>query len=117
MKASAAGRAAVWSTAISVSVIAPHAAFVALGAAAVKEAFDLYRAREYRISVLSYLRASGAGTYLSIDQGPATPALVLSVASPGSERPGGEEGADLVPPGGEYLSDRSSSDPIPRIVR
>jgi RNA polymerase sigma factor (sigma-70 family) len=111
MKASTAGRAAVWSTAISVSAVDPHAAFVALGVAVVKEAFDLVRARSHRISVLAYLRASGAGTYLSIDQCPAAPALVLSVASPGPRRPAGEEGADPVPLGGEFLSDSSSPDP------
>jgi RNA polymerase sigma factor (sigma-70 family) len=110
MKASAAGRAAVWSTAISVSAIDPHAAFVALGAAAVKEAFELAHARSQRTSVLAYLRACGARTYLSIDQSPATPALVLSVASPAS-RPGDEEGADPVPPGREFLSDGFSPDP------
>jgi RNA polymerase sigma factor (sigma-70 family) len=111
MKASVAGRAAVWSTAISVSAFDPHAAFVALGAAVAKEAFDLLRARSHRFSVLAYLGASGAGTYLSIDQCPAAPALVLSVASSGSQRPDGEEGADPVPPHGEFLSDSSSPDP------
>jgi RNA polymerase sigma factor (sigma-70 family) len=97
MKVSPADRAAVWTTAISLSAIAPHAALVALGAAVVKEAFDLLRARSHRVSVLAYLRAAVAGTHLSIDPSLAAPALVLNIASPGSARPDGEEGADPVP--------------------
>lgn len=97
MKPSAAGRAAVWTAAVSVSAVAPHAAPVALGAAVAKEAFDLLRARSQRISVLAYLQAAGAGTYLDIGPCPAAPALVLSVASPGSRRLDDEEGAASVP--------------------
>jgi RNA polymerase sigma-70 factor (ECF subfamily) len=97
MKASAAGRAAVWTAAISVSGIDPHAAPVALGAAVVKESFDLLRARSHRVSVLAYLRAVGASTYLDIGPSPAAPALVLSVASPGLPRRDGKEGAAHMP--------------------
>src|SRR5260370_11020068 len=96
MKPSTAGRAAAWTAAISVSGIDPHAAPAALGAAVVKEAFDLLRARSDRISVLAYLRAVGANTYLDIGPSPAAPALVLSVASRGSPRPDDKEGAKHV---------------------
>jgi hypothetical protein len=104
-----AGRAAVWTTAISVSAIAPHAAPVALGAAVLKEAFDLLHARSHRISVLSYLRAAGTRTYLRIDPSPVAPALVLNIASRGPVRSDDEEGADLVPADGEY----PCADPCP----
>jgi RNA polymerase sigma factor (sigma-70 family) len=97
-----AGRAAVWTTAISVSAVAHHAAPVALGAAVAKEAFDLLHARSHRISVLAYLRAAGKGTDLRIDPSPAAPALVLSIASRGPVRSDDEEGADPVPADGEY---------------
>lgn len=67
----------MWTAAISAAAVAPHAALVALGAGVAKEAFDLLRARSHRISVLAYLGAVGAGTYLSIDPSPAAPGLVL----------------------------------------
>jgi RNA polymerase sigma factor (sigma-70 family) len=97
MKPSIAGRAVVWTTAISVSGIDPHAVPIALGAAVAKEAFDLLRARSHRVSVLAYLRAAPVNTYLDIGPSPAAPALVLSVASPGSRRPDDEKGTELMP--------------------
>ena len=111
MKASAVGRPAVWSTAIWAATIAPRAAPVALAAAAAKEVFDLLRARSHRVTVLSYLRAANAGTYLNIDQCPASPALVLSMASPCSWEPGDEEGADSVLPYSKTPRDGSGADP------
>lgn len=110
MKPSTAGRTAVWTAAISVSAVAPHAAPVALGAAVAKEVFDLLRARSQRISVLAYLRAAGADTYLDIGPCPAAPALVLSVASPGSHRLDDEEGAEPVR-AGELRPAGSGPDP------
>jgi RNA polymerase sigma factor (sigma-70 family) len=106
-----AGRATVWTIAISVSAIAPHAAPVALGAAVAKEAFQLLHARSHRASVLAYLRAACSGTDLRIDPSPAAPALVLSIASRGHVRSDDEEGADPVPVGGEYPMDGSSPEP------
>jgi RNA polymerase sigma factor (sigma-70 family) len=98
MKPSTAGRAAVWTAAISVSGMDPHTAPAALGAAVAKEAFDLLRVRSHRASVLAYLQAaSGANTYLNIGPSPVGPSLVLSVASPGSSRPDDKEGAEHVP--------------------
>ena len=76
-------------------VTAPHLAPAVLGAVVAKEAFDLLRARSHRISVLAYLGAARAGTYLSIDSSPAAPGLVLRYASPGPALDG-EEGAALV---------------------
>ena len=111
MKPSATGRAAVWTAAISVSAVAPHAALVALGAAVAKEAFDLLRARLQRISVLAYLGAVNAGTYLRINPSPAAPGLVLSSASPGSGRLDDEEGAMPVPAADRFSPAGSGTDP------
>jgi RNA polymerase sigma factor (sigma-70 family) len=96
-----AGRAAVWTTVISVSAIAPHSAPFAFGAAIAKEAFDLLRAYLQRISVLAYLRSAQAATYLSIGLSPAAPALVLSIAPPNAARSDDEEGADPMNAGPE----------------
>jgi RNA polymerase sigma factor (sigma-70 family) len=97
MKLPAAGRTTVWATAISVSALAPHAAPVALGLAVAKEGFDLLHARVHKATVLSYIRAAGAGTYLSVDPSGAAPGVNLQTASP-SARPRGEgEGAVQVP--------------------
>jgi RNA polymerase sigma factor (sigma-70 family) len=79
-------------------------ALVALGAAVAKEGFDLLHDRSHRISVLAYLGAAHAGTYLSIDSSPAVPGLVLRCASSGSG-PDGEEGAALVTADDEHPPD------------
>jgi RNA polymerase sigma factor (sigma-70 family) len=96
MKPSA-GRAAVWATAVSASAVVPHAAPVALGVAVAKEVFDLVHARLHRISVLSYMRAAGARTYLSIDPSETAPGVVLCTAPASAGPSGDEEGARLVP--------------------
>jgi RNA polymerase sigma factor (sigma-70 family) len=113
MRASATGRTAVWTTAISVSVLAPHAAPVALGLAVLKEGFDLLQARMHRTSVLSFIRAAGAGTYLSVDpSGSAVPGVVLRMASSFAGQPGEEgEGGVPVPVRDEFS--RSGADPDP----
>jgi RNA polymerase sigma factor (sigma-70 family) len=66
---------------------------VALGLAVAKEGFDLLHARMHRVSVLSFIRAAGAGTYLSIDPSGSTPGLVLQTASSSAGPQGDEEGA------------------------
>ena len=102
MEPTAAGRVAVWTAVISVSAIDPHVVPVALGAAVAKETFDLLRARLQRISVLTYLRATCAATYLRIGPSPGAPALVLSVGSRWNAMgPDDEAGADLVHAGGD----------------
>ena len=105
------GRAAIWTTAISVTAIAPHAAPVALGSAVAKEAFDLLHARSHRMSVLAYLRTATRGTDLRIDPSPAAPALVLSIASQDRVRSDDQEGAYPVPADGEYPLGDSCPDP------
>jgi RNA polymerase sigma factor (sigma-70 family) len=92
MKSSAAGRAAVWTAAVSAAAIVPHATPVALGIAMIKEIFDLLRARTDRVSVLSYMRAASASTYLNIDPSGEAPAIVLSTTSSPSGPPQDEEG-------------------------
>lgn len=87
----------MWTAAISVSAVNPHAAFIALGAAVAKEVFDLVHARMHRTSVLAYLRTARAETSLRIDSSSAGPALSLSNTSPGSSRPASDEkGAAVV---------------------
>ena len=99
MTPSAAGKAAVWTAAVSVAAFHPRDALIALGAAAAKEVFDLVSARMHRTSVLAYLRTARAGTSLRIGPSSAAPALLLSSTSPEHSRPGdaGEEGAAWVP--------------------
>lgn len=111
MKPSVAGKTAVWATAISVSAVAPHAAPVALGLAAAKEGFDLLHAHMHRTSVLSFIRAAGAGTYLSVDPSGSSPGVVLRTASPLAGPQGDEEGAVPVPADDE--PSRSGADPDP----
>ena len=87
----------MWTAAISVSAVNPHAAFIALGAAVAKEVFDLVHARMHRTSVLAYLRTARAETSLRIDSSSAGPALSLSNTSSGSSRPASDEkGAAVV---------------------
>lgn len=95
MTPSVLGKAAAWTAAISVSAVSPHAALIALGAAAAKEVFDLTHARIHRTSVLAYLRTARAETSLRIGSSSAAPALELSNTSPSSDRAGGEEGAAM----------------------
>jgi RNA polymerase sigma factor (sigma-70 family) len=111
MKPSVAGRTAVWTAAISASALVPHAAPVALGLAAAKEGFDLLHARMHRTSVLSYIRAADADTYLSVAPSGATPGVVLRTASSLAGPTGNEEGAGPVPAHNE--SHRSGADPDP----
>jgi RNA polymerase sigma factor (sigma-70 family) len=111
MKPPSAGRTAVWTTAISVSVLAPHAAPVAIGLAAAKEGFDLLHARMHRTSVLSFIRAAGAGTYLSVDPSGSAPGVVLRTASSLAGPQGEEEGGLPVPAYDE--PSRSGDDPDP----
>lgn len=84
-------RTALWATAISVSALAPHTAPVALGLAAAKEGFDLLHARMHRTTVLSYIRATSAGTYLSVDPSRAASGVVLQTASSSAGPRGDEE--------------------------
>jgi RNA polymerase sigma factor (sigma-70 family) len=111
MKPLGTGRTAVWASAISVSALAPHAAPVALGLAAAKEGFDLLHARMHRTSVLSYIRATTAGTYLSVDPSGTAPGVVLQTASSRAGSQGDEEGAVPVPADDEPR--RSGADPDP----
>jgi RNA polymerase sigma factor (sigma-70 family) len=97
MKLPAAGRTTVWATAISVSALAPHTAPVALGLAVVKEGIDLFHARMHKATVLSYMRAAGAGTYLNVDPSGAAPGVTLQTALPSARPQGDEEGAVQVP--------------------
>src|ERR1700730_12371136 len=92
MKLPAAARTTVWATAISVSALAPHAAPMALGLAVAKEGFDLLHARMHKTAVLSYIRAAGAGTFLSVDPSGAIPAVTLQTASPSARPQADEEG-------------------------
>lgn len=111
MKLPAAGRTTVWATAISVSALDPHAAPVALVLAAAKEGFDLLHARMHRTTVLSFIRASGAGTYLNVDPSGAIPGVTLRAASPSVGSQGDQEGAVPVPADSE--SSLSGTDPDP----
>jgi len=55
--------------------------------AAAKEGFDFLHARMHRTTVLSYIRASDAGTYLSVDPSGPVPGMVLQTAGlPASQR-------------------------------
>jgi len=107
------GRTAVWTTAISVSALTPHAAPVALGLAALKEGFDLLHAHVHRASVLSFIRAAGAGTYLSVGpSGSTASGVVLRMASSFAGQRD-EEGEGGVPvPVRDELS-RPEADPDP----
>jgi RNA polymerase sigma factor (sigma-70 family) len=101
---SAPAKVAVWTAAISVSAVNPHAALIALSAAVAKEVFDLVHARINRTSVLAYLRTARAETSLRIGPSSAGPSLVLSNTSPGPSRAaGGEEGAAVVPTDDGFL--------------
>jgi RNA polymerase sigma factor (sigma-70 family) len=111
MRLPTASRTTVWATAISVSALAPHAAPIALGLAVAKEGFDLLHAWLYRATVLSYIRAAAAGTYLSIDPSGVAPGLTLQAASPFAGFRGDEEGAVPVPADNE--PSRSGADPDP----
>jgi RNA polymerase sigma factor (sigma-70 family) len=111
MKPPVTGRAAVWATAISVSAVAPHVAPVALGLAAAKEGFDLLHARMHRTSVLSYLRGTAAGTYLSVDASGSAPGVVLQTASSLAGSQGDEEGAVPVPADDEPRRTGGNPDP------
>ena len=107
-----AGRAAVWTTAISASALAPHAAPIALGLAVAKEGFDLLHAYLHRISVLSYIRATPAGSYLSVAASAGVaPGVVLQTASALASLPGDEEGAGQVPAHDEPNRSGVGSDP------
>jgi RNA polymerase sigma factor (sigma-70 family) len=97
MKASASGRVAVWTAAVSATAIAPHMAPIALGIAIIKELFDLLRARTDRISVLSYMRAAGTETYLNINSSGEATAIILHTESSVPGLPPGEEGVHPVP--------------------
>lgn len=99
----------VWTTAIAVLGADPHAASVALGAAVVREVFDLLSARSHRASVLAYLGAAHANTHLDIGSSPATPALVLSIGSPGSGPPDDERAEPM--PADEIPASGSGQDP------
>ena len=98
------GQATVWVTAISVSALAPHAAPVALGLAAAKEVFDFLHARMHRTTVLSYIRATNAGTYLSVDPAGPAPGVVLQTAALSASQWDDREGDIPV------LTDKSSRD-------
>jgi len=102
MKASAAGRAAVWTAAASASVVTPHSALVAVGIAAGKEVFDLVRARSDRISILAFVRAVHAGSYLRIDPSGVAPGLILQAAASSGGQSGDVEGAHRVPDDEEF---------------
>lgn len=111
MKTPVTGRTTVWATAISVSAIAPHAAPVALGLAVAKEGFDLLHARMHRTSVLSYIRATAEGTYLSVDPAGAAPGVVLQTAPSSAGPRGDEEGAVPVTADDETRRSGADSDP------
>lgn len=107
----AAARTTVWATAISVSALAPHEAPVAVGLAMVKEGIDLFHARMHKATVLSYMRAAGAGTYLSVDPSGASPGVTLRTALPSARPQGDKEGAVQVP--ADDTPSRSRADPDP----
>lgn len=111
MRLPATGRTTVWTTAISVSALVPHAAPVALGLAVAKESFDLLHARMYRTTVLSYIRAAGAGMYLSVDSSGPAPGVILHTTRSSAGLPDGEGGA--VPVSAENEPSRSAADPEP----
>jgi RNA polymerase sigma factor (sigma-70 family) len=111
MKHSVRSGTGLWATAISVSALYPHAAPAAIGVVAVKEGFDLLRARALRATVVAYIRASGSGTYLSIDQSEAAPGITLETAPPASGPPENEKGAVPVPAEDEPSGCASRPDP------
>jgi RNA polymerase sigma factor (sigma-70 family) len=84
---------------------------VALGLAVAKEGFDLLHARMHKATVLSYIRAAGAGTYLSVDPSGVAPGVTLQTASPSARPQGDEEGAVQVP--ADNAPSRSVADPDP----
>lgn len=104
MTPSAAGMAAAWTAAISVTAVNPHEALVALGAVFAKEIFGLVSARMHRTSVLAYLRTADAETSLRIGPSSVAPALSLRNASSKSSRSAGKKGAARVPDDDEPLS-------------
>jgi RNA polymerase sigma factor (sigma-70 family) len=110
MKTSAAGRAAVWTAAISAATIAPHEAPVALGIAVIKEIFDLLHARADRVSVLSYMRTVSSKTYLNINR-PGDASIILRPASFSPGPPQNEEGDPPVPNENELRHADSALDP------
>ena len=97
MKLPGPGRTTVWATAISASALDPRVVPVALGLAVAKEGFDLLHARMHRTTVLSLIRAAGAGTYLNVDPSGPTPGVTLQTAPPPAGSRGGQEGAVPVP--------------------
>jgi RNA polymerase sigma factor (sigma-70 family) len=106
------GRATVWTTAFSVSALAPHAAPVVLGLAVAKEGIDLLHAHIHRTSVLSFIRATGAGTYLSVDPSGSASGVVLRTASSFASPQGAEEEGGVPVSAYDELS-RSGADPDP----
>jgi RNA polymerase sigma factor (sigma-70 family) len=111
MKASMAGRSAVWTAAVSASVAAPHAVLLVFGVAAGKEVFDLLRARSDRISVMAFVRATRAGTYLSIDSSGAVPGMILQAAALPAGQRGDVEGARHVPGRSDIPKAAAHTDP------
>jgi RNA polymerase sigma factor (sigma-70 family) len=111
MKHSVRSGTGLWITAISVSALYPHAAPAAIGLAAVKEGFDLLRARALRATVVSYIRAAGSGTYLNIDQSETAPGITLEKAPPTAGSPGNEKGAVPVPADDESSGSAGRFDP------
>jgi RNA polymerase sigma factor (sigma-70 family) len=76
-----------------------------------KEGFDLLHARIHKATVLSYMQAAGAGTYLSVDPSGAAPGVTLQTASPSARPRGDEEGAVQVP--ADDAPSRSGAAPDP----
>jgi RNA polymerase sigma factor (sigma-70 family) len=66
---------------------------VALGAAVLKEGFDLLHARSQQQAVLAYLRAAAPDARLDIQTSSAPRVLSLRITPPGSEQPGARKGA------------------------
>ncbi len=111
MKHSVRSGTGLWATAISVSALYPHAAPAAIGVVAVKEGFDLLRARALRATVVAFIRASASGTYLNIDESEAAPGITLKTAPPTAGSPGNEKGAVPVPAEDESSGGASRPDP------
>ena len=91
MTPSVAGKAALWTSAVSVAAFHPRDALLVLAAAVAKEVLDLVSARMHRASVLAYLRTARTGTSLTIGPASAAPALSLSSPPPGRSRTGDAE--------------------------
>jgi RNA polymerase sigma factor (sigma-70 family) len=111
MKPSLPGRAAVWTAAISAAAVVPRATPVALGLVAAREGFDLVHARMRRTSVLAYIRAADAGTYLSVAAFGADPGVVLQTTSARAGPAGGGEGAGPMPAHDEPHRSGAGCDP------